>query len=180
MSNLQNATLVLNSYDGCIATVNNSNLQWNNINLRTVLGDMYDKYDLFNLQLNSIAQSIPVNSIGASDNLRTLNLNISGLPFVNQTYSASTTGNSNTNKSLLTVYKFNNTAGAAQVFNNNSIITFGKSQETANINIYYTQVVDGTVPAPTNPYPSVVFQFSIFGVESTKHDITKDRMKIKD
>lgn len=62
MSNLQNATLVLNSYDGCIATVNNSNLLWNNINLRTVLGDMYDKYDLFNLQLNSIAQSIPVNS----------------------------------------------------------------------------------------------------------------------
>ena len=176
MSNLQNATLVLNSYDS-IATVNNSNLLWNNINLRTVLGDMYDKYDLFNLQLNSISQSAPAATIGAADNLRSMNLNISGLPFVNQTYSVSNA--CNINKTLLTTYKFNDTLGATQIYNNSSILTFGKSQETANINIYYTKVVDGTVPAPTNPYPSVVFQFSIFGVESTKHDITKDRMKIK-
>ena len=109
MSNLQNATLVLNSYEGCIATVNNSNLLWNNINLRTVLGDMYDKYDLFNLQLNSISQSAPAATIGAADNLRSMNLNISGLPFVNQTYSVSNA--CNINKTLLTTYKFNDTLG---------------------------------------------------------------------
>jgi hypothetical protein len=165
MSNLQNATLVLNSYDGCIATVNNSNLLWNNINLRTVLGDMYDKYDLFNLQLNSIAQSIPVNSIGASDNLRTLNLNISGLPFVNQTYS--TANKCNTSETLLTHYKFNTTIGLTYIYNNNSIITFGKSQEMANIQINYKQVTDGTTPIPTNPYPSMVYQFSIYGIPKT-------------
>jgi len=31
-----------------------TNITWNNINMRLLLGDMYDRYDLFNLQLVNI------------------------------------------------------------------------------------------------------------------------------
>jgi hypothetical protein len=57
MSNLQIASLVLRSSDltpGASNQYGSSDTYqliqtWNNINLRTLLGDMYDKYDLFNI-----------------------------------------------------------------------------------------------------------------------------------
>jgi hypothetical protein len=174
MSNLQNATLLLKTHEGCILSQNNAVLVWSNINLRTVLGDMYDKFDLFNLQLNSISQCIPTATLGVSDDVRNVTMNISGLPFINQTYSVK--NGTNTSESILTTFKFNNTTGTVQIYNNNAILTFGKNQEQANIQINYKQVVDGNISVPTNPFPQMVFQFTIYGVESTKHDITKDRM----
>jgi hypothetical protein len=174
MSNLQNATLLLKTYEGCTLTQNNAVLVWNNINLRTLLGDMYDKFDLFNLQLNSIAQCVPTATLGASDDIRNVTMNISGLPFINQTYSVSK--RTNTSESILTTFKFFNTSGTVQIYNNNSILTFGKNQDQANIQINYKQVVDGVIPVPDNAFPAMTFQFSIYGVESTKHDITKDRL----
>ena len=174
MSNLQNATLLLKTSYGCTLSQNNAVLVWYNVNLRTLLGDMYDKFDLFNLQLNSIAQCVPTATLGASDDIRNVTINISGLPFINQTYSVSKA--TNTSESILTTYKFNNTTGVVQIYNNNSILTFGKSQEQANIQINYKQVVDGNISVPTNAFPNMAFQFSIYGVDSTKHDITKDRM----
>jgi hypothetical protein len=127
-----------------------------------VLGDMYDKFETFNLQLNSIGQSCPAATISATLNVRAVNINIAGLPFLNQTYSVANL--SNTYKSLLTTYKFANTDANVQIYNNNSILTFNKHQELANINLFYAQLVDGAVPAPTNPYPNMVFQFTIYGV----------------
>ncbi len=62
MQNIEKAALVLKSSD--LSTVGNQNgiknalrtsFTWNNISLRTLLGPMYDKYDTFNLTLNSIS-----------------------------------------------------------------------------------------------------------------------------
>ena len=39
------------------ADTNGTTLTWNNINLRVLLGDLYDKFDRFNLNLNTIATS---------------------------------------------------------------------------------------------------------------------------
>ena len=71
MSNNACATLILKTSDisSTPSTIGSSNtnksqLYWNNINLRTLLGDLYDKYDTFNLCLNSISCSTPVNALG--------------------------------------------------------------------------------------------------------------------
>ena len=68
MSNSQNASLVLNTASGTdvslimnqvLTVANKSAHQWTNINLRSLLGDIYDKYTLFNLCLNTVASSLP-------------------------------------------------------------------------------------------------------------------------
>ena len=61
-----------------------SSITWNNINLRTLLGDMYDKYNTFNLCLNTISTS-QANTIDPSPDSKNVNLRLSGLPFINQT-----------------------------------------------------------------------------------------------
>ena len=48
MTNLQNASLVLSTNNGTSNTTRTSTT-WTNIDLRTLLGDMYNKYDMFNI-----------------------------------------------------------------------------------------------------------------------------------
>ena len=76
--------LVANSTVGSVST-GNLNFTWTNINLRTVLGPLYEKYDEFNLTLKYIATGANPKSFLTADNCNVL-LNISGLPFLNQTY----------------------------------------------------------------------------------------------
>ena len=59
-------------------------MQNNFINLRTLLGDMFDKYDRYLLLLQNISQS-NVGSIATTDDKAIL-INMSGLSFVNSTY----------------------------------------------------------------------------------------------
>jgi hypothetical protein len=94
MSNAENASLVLKTGDlplnstNSIGTVDQYNLSfvWSNINMRTLLGSMYDKYDTFNLCLSSITTGIAGAGIGTNANDRIVVINVGGLPFINNTY----------------------------------------------------------------------------------------------
>ena len=117
-------------------TDNKCNLTWKNVNMRRVLGTMYDKYETFNLYLYQIAQSQPLTTtlpFSASNSL--VDIEISGLQFLNNGYNC-VTGN-NTNSAFLTSYVFNTstTAGILTPMFNPSIVTFGKSVECIDINI---------------------------------------------
>ena len=64
---------------------------WTNINLRTLLGDMFDKYDRFMLLLQNISHAkagdfVKVGDQAADANNRAILINMSGLSFVNSTY----------------------------------------------------------------------------------------------
>jgi hypothetical protein len=140
MSNLQIASLVLRSSDltpGASNQYGSSDTYqiiqtWNNINLRTLLGDMYDKYDLFNICLNTITTSVPIGVYGNTAEDRNVILKLSGLPFINQTYSVK----QGCNTSLCPIASFNFPAysatgiGGTQYFYSNNCNTFGKSQHT--------------------------------------------------
>jgi len=109
MSDKQHAQLVLRGYDLSttetnigVANATNTNYTWKNINLRTVLGPMYDKYDVFNLTLKYIAASQTTAGLGADGS--NVIMNISGLPFLNQTYLQS--HNCNTNTAVLGTYAY--------------------------------------------------------------------------
>ena len=102
----QTASLVLKTSD---LTLNSStstgtvdqygtSFTWNNINLRVLLGDMYDQYDRFNLNLNTIATGF-ADVIGATTNDRCTYVTIGGLPWTNITYNQ--TANSNLNSTVI-------------------------------------------------------------------------------
>jgi hypothetical protein len=103
---------------------------WPNINLRSLLGDLYDQYDYFNLLLISVSSSVISTAAtqGTADD-RLVYVKMSGLPFVNQSYNQPT-GN-NMTSSVLTIYSIPATAVTGnQLYKNvSNVMTFGKSQD---------------------------------------------------
>jgi hypothetical protein len=170
MSNLQIASLVLRS---CDIPQNGSNQYgssdqysltqtWNNINLRILLGDMYDKYDLFNICLNTVTTGSAVSNTGISNDDRNVILKLSGLPFINQTYSVKQ--GCNTNVCHIGSFLFISNAVTTQYYFSNNFFTFGKSQESCNLTIQYSRAKDDTLPSTVNIYPNMIFSFYIIGI----------------
>jgi hypothetical protein len=171
MSNLQIASLVLRSSDlPAAGTYNQSGgsdtyrltQTWNNINLRTLLGDMYDKYDLFNICLNTITTASALANTGTSNDDRNVIVKLSGLPFINQTYSVK--NNCNTAVCPISSFLFISNTSTTQLFYSNNCYTFGKSQQSCNLTIQYGRVSDDALPATGVAYPNMVFIFDIVGV----------------
>jgi len=120
-----------------------SSITWNNINLRVLLGDMYDKYDVFNICLNTISTS-QANTIDAYPDSRNVNIKISGLPFINQTYNVKT--GSNSNSTTIATFNFVPSNSTTQYYYSNNMATFGKNSDICNITIDYFRIVDDIVP----------------------------------
>ena len=104
MNNNQIASLVLNNVYGFSNNANKTSTTWNNINLRTLLGDMYDKYDTFNICLDTVTSASSLHYIYATPNDTQVNLRLSGLPLINNTYNIGSVNNGNTN--LCTIGSF--------------------------------------------------------------------------
>jgi len=125
---------------------------------------MCDKYDTFNICLNTICCSAPTSNLGiqygASDinNLNVI-INLAGLPFINQTYSQS--NNHNTSSTPIGAFLFPSltTQTSIQSYYSSNVATFGKSQELCNITIFYTKISDGTAPASVAAFPFSSFYF---------------------
>ena len=175
------------------ATVNNqygstnsirSKMTWNNINLRTVLGDMYDKFDTFNICLNTVSTANPTAIGGTTISTNTDNLQIifklSGLPLINQTYNTYSGHNEmSTNIGSMTF----TAAAITQYFFSNNIATFGKNSDICSITIEYNRVIDGLNPssvgpwyqtaAAVAPFPNVMFLFDIIGIDKDTKNGTR-------
>jgi hypothetical protein len=97
MQYVECATFHLNTSDIDLASVGNVNNQygtvnvfrndftWNNVSFKTILGDMYDKYDKFNIKLSSVmygAIAVPA----VAPNALSVKINVVGFPFSNCTY----------------------------------------------------------------------------------------------
>ena len=163
--NLENASLLLNTRE---ATTQNSRClsTWSNINLRSVLGDMWDKYETFNLCLNIITtEASLVDAQTTDENDRNLLVYISGLPWKNQTYNVKTGILSN--QTILASFRVpasSTITTNTTLFQSFSLCTFTKGSDVANIAIELKRI-DGTIPQSTNLYPHQVYIFDIYGVE---------------
>ena len=171
MSSIQMSSLVLKTSDLTINAANQlgtvdqyrTTYTWNNINLRTVLGDLYDKFDTFNLCLNTVTSSVASGTLGTTDDDRSVIIKLSGLPFINQTYSVKQ--GCNTNTCSICSYNFTKNQSNYQFFYSNNCYTFGKSANTVNLTIQYGTVLADALPATTVAFPQLVFLFDIVGVE---------------
>lgn len=120
-----------------------SSITWNNINLRVLLGDMYDKYDNFNLCLNAISTS-QANSIDPFHDSKNVSIKISGLAWLNQSYNVKSLTNNNNNTTIGT-FNFIANSATSQFYNSNNIATFSKAQDICNITIEYQRILDEVV-----------------------------------
>jgi hypothetical protein len=134
---------------------------FNNIDFKTILGTMYEKYDRFNLKLSCVMVSSS-GGFGSTAEDRVLKINIAGLPFSNSGYRR--IGNSNfTTVGSLTLQRDTPTF---EYFNDDNVFTIYKPMPLNNIRIYFTKINDAK---PTNVtltlYPNIDFYFRIYGIK---------------
>ena len=149
-----------------------SSFTWTNINLRILLGDMFDKYDRFMLLLQNISQANSGTMATADD--RSILINMSGLSFINSTYTQKLQSNSGS----LIVCPYIVVSGGAQcqLYNNFAVSTFIKQNDIVNISINYTKMKDETA-ATAVTYPHTVFIFNIVGLEEYRvKDVMNNRL----
>ena len=182
----ETATLILNTFDinsstlpgvyqttvdneyGTIAN-NRCNLTWKNINMRRVLGEMYDKYETFNMYLYQINQSQALSSTAPTTaQMSLVDVRIKELQFLNNTYNV--VRRNNTDTAFLTSYILNNAvssgAGTVTPMFNPAILTFGKSTECVDINIDMKTVWNNGLPAISlnTAFGTFVFMFKFYGI----------------
>ena len=163
---------------GTIAN-NRCTLTWKNINMRLVLGVMYDKYETFNMYLYQVSQSQGFGgSTTCNANQQLVDIRIKGLQFLNNGYN--TTSRNNTSSAFLTSYVLNpvsnaNTSlGTVTPMFNPTIITFGKSVDCVDITIdmkttfgqYYPIILVGNVS-----FGTFVFMFKFYGIPTRPQNL---------
>ena len=173
---MENATLVLKTADSS-SSLSNSVNTWNNINLRNLMGDMYDKYEKFNLCLVNISTGPANATLGASVDDLNVSVNISGLPWINQTYNTDT-GN-NTNTAIITTFQFSRNSCINLYNYGSNFLTFGKAQDLCNITISLLKSSNYAVALSTTvPYPNVLYIFRIIGIPNESDKLLTPQSRI--
>ena len=153
----------------------NTIFTWTNINLRTLLGDMFDKYDRFLLLLQNISNASPSATPGAAVDDRAILINMSGLSFINSNYVQKF--QSNTGSVIICPYIMSGTNAQSQIYNNFAVATFIKQNDIVNISINYTRIEDDVALSTTNAYGHVCFIFNIVGIEEYRvKDVMNNRL----
>jgi len=132
---------------------------WNNVNIKNLLGDWYNKYDTFNICLVSVAQSYqPTHAVEACN---VVTIKMSGLQWLSSYDQAS--GN-NTGSVVIGVRNFNQDNDD---FSSGSFITFRKGQQITNITIKLDclQNDDTLVPDSDSTFGHMIFLFNITPVK---------------
>ena len=173
---LKTSVLPMDGTTNAYGTSNSTNtiFTWTNINLRTLLGDMFDKYDRYLLLLQSISTAV-AGTIGTDNDDRSCIINMSGLSFVNSTYSQKLQSNSG----YLPVVPFTFKASDYTLNNyqNFAVSTFIKQNDIINISINYTKIKTDTAVSTVNAFPHVIFYFSIVGLEEYRiKDVMNTRL----
>lgn len=136
-------------------------ITWNAVNFKNMLGELYNHYDLFNIQLVNTGWALPAAAFGVTTNDRGVNVVMSGLDWTYNNYNT-VTGNM-TNECIVGV-AFINPTNTANVGVYNGLLqnaTFRKCI-TADITISVETVLGG-VPnlAAGTMYPQLSFMFIV-------------------
>ena len=183
MEQKRSARLVLKTSDLTVNSTTNigqcdqyrQNFTWFNINLRALLGDLYDQYEYFNILLISISGSTASASgtQGVAED-KIVYAKMSGLPFINQTYNQPT--GTIISPAIIAVYQIPMTAVSnTQQYNNvSNVLTFSKDQDLCNINISLFRLLDDTKPSITINNPQFTFIFTIIGIDQPDNEYRKN------
>jgi hypothetical protein len=166
-----NASFILRTSDlpnfanspNSIGSTNNSSASsftWNNIDIRLILGDLWDKYEYYNICLSSTVFSTGAVTYASNDNKMGC-IYMSGLNW---------TSNYDTGKKQRVPYvpigylnsgSISSTVGIVQSFNSLFSNTFRKNDPITSLTIFYNKISDGTPNSTTAPFPLTAFTFKI-------------------
>lgn len=136
---------------------------WYNLDMRDILGDMYDKFDYFNLNLRAIQYDSGIGSYGSSSLDLNVYFQMSGPAFYSSTYNVATK-RSNGETTLGVAFMTRNVP-ATITYNNNFTTTFQK-QPTMNFSVALRRANDSNVITGAGTlYPLFSFNFYITPVE---------------
>jgi hypothetical protein len=101
---------------------------------------------------------------------------MSGLSFVNSTYTQKL--QSNSGSLVVCPFIFVSASVQSQIYNNFAISTFIKQNDIVNISIYYTKIKDDASPTTASTtYPHMAFIFNIVGIEDYRvKDVMNNRL----
>lgn len=156
--NIESSTLVLRTINSTNDT-NRTSYTWR-INLRQVLGNLYNKYDRFKICLTHWATSQAPNGF-TTDDLHNI-LFMTGLTWENQTYDTVTNGLRE--RAAISTLRFTNNGATILPYTGEVGQVFRKPNfDETNVNLSIEKVNGAAFPALA--YPHSVFVFTIYGVK---------------
>ncbi len=170
--NKQCATMLLRSCDATIQDAYGASYTWKDVDMKAILGDMYDEYDYFKLSLNTFCCTTLTTSSYASHDKALCHF-MTGLCWENCAYDT----NSNTTKALITTMALQtNTVQSFNpvIANSENALIFRKHSPVTNINIFYNSVITPNVlSVPSNfaagaIYTHRAYVFNIIPIKNYK------------
>jgi len=157
-------------------TNNRCTITWKNINMRQVMGGMYDKYETFNLHLYHVVQSSAFSAtVPSSSQYGLVDIKMKGLQFLNNTYNP--VSRNNTTSAFLTSYVLNigasSAAGTITPMFNPTILTFSKNTENVDITIEMKTTREQVFPVilANTSLGTFVFMLKFYGVPNKARNV---------
>lgn len=167
-----------NTVSTTIGTISNSRLSftWKNINMKILLGELFEKYEKFQIALIYASGASNGTTTETIPNKRMLQVKLSGLPFLSATYTQNK--GLNTNTSIVSVIQIPVDATVTWQSKNNipQYFTFTK-QTMMDFNIDLHTIVDDASPIITTINQMIghcLFSFEIIGVDEIKNESKVD------
>ena len=155
--NLESSTLVLRSINANINVGGfNNDMTFQNINMKSLLGAMYNKYNRFKLILTAFATA--PSSVNTTNGI--VNIYMEGLNWYQSSYDTSV--NANRTRALVGTGEYV-TSGRTINYVTEAGYMFDTQQTNVDLRIFITRVTDDTIQA-TQYSPSIVV-FSIYGID---------------
>jgi len=145
---------------------NRTTYTWYNVNLRNLLGPIYNKYDKFNISLNSLSTGMQSSTGVLYPFERQLQVKIYGFQWLSSYNQA--TQNNDSNKVIKLIQLSSDAASADSLQFNEEFFTFLKGSDTVDITINLHTVDYDTNATPTSYnylLPHMIFNFNIQGVK---------------
>lgn len=151
-----------------VGTINatRTDATWYSINLENIMGDLYNKYDLFTIRLNTLSyQQTAAYGVDPFDRL--VYFAVSGFDWANNNYSISR--KTLISSAVLGCQNFTENITETNVYENSYVATFRK-QKTLDIRIQLL-TLDGNAPTlnANTQFPRISWFFDIFPVKSQAH-----------
>jgi hypothetical protein len=158
---LETANLVLRGQIADITETNNQGFVWNNLDLRKVLGDMYDRYSLFKLTLIQVEFNTLGTFTGPDEGL--VFLNMTGLEWENACYD--NIANMQQLTARVAILFFADGTQTCQPTYTTTGLTFRKDKPFCNIRLNYTKTTDGVSLSNKSFTTTTAFRFVITPIE---------------
>jgi len=152
-----------------IGTVNRqrNTYTWFNIDLHQILGDLYEKFDYFNLRVSAIQGDAGIGLYGSTTDFNCY-FQMTGPTFYNSSYDVA--AKKTTNTTTIANHVFTRNLPFTVYYNDVFISTFRK-QPTLDLTIGLLRVFDDEPPGTvsTSLYPLITFYLNIIPVEYPTH-----------